>query len=104
MKALFDTGATSSCITTALAKQLELNPLSKIVLNTANGPKDCNVYKLKIAFPFPTNKKNKIRLESPNEIEVSEINDNPIWKIIIGMDIIQQGILVVSNGNYIFSL
>lgn len=104
VKALFDTGATSSCITTTFAKQLELIPLSKRVVNTAGGPKDCDVFKLKIAFPFPTNNKNKIRVEPINEIEVVEINDNLIWKVIIGMDIIQQGVLVVSNGNYIFSL
>jgi hypothetical protein len=94
VKALFDTGATSSCITTTFAKELELIPLSKRVVNTASGPKDCDVFKLKIAFPFPTNNKNKIRVELiNNEIEVVEINDNAIWKVIIGMDIIQQEVL-----------
>ena len=104
IKALFDTGATRSCITSQLAKQLTLIPQSKIQILAAHGkPKDCNVYKLKVGFPFPA-PNNGLRVEIPSEIEVAEIDDNPVWKMIVGMDIIQQGVLVVDSGNYIFSI
>ena len=103
IKALFDTGATGSCITSRLVKDLKLTPVSKSPITTANGIRDCNNYKLKIGFPFPA-PNNSYRVETPSEIIVAEIDDNPIWQMIVGMDIIQQGVLVVDSGNYIFSL
>ena len=103
VKALFDTGATGSCVTSELVKTLALTPVSKSQVATANGIKDCNNYRLRIGLPFPA-PNNKFRVETPSEVIVAEIDDNPIWKMIIGMDIIQQGVLVVDSGNYIFSL
>jgi predicted aspartyl protease len=103
VKALFDTGATQTCITQELANFLNLNPIGKTQINTANGTIDVNVYKIKIGLPFPVSN-NKIRIEAPEEILAVEVSNNPMWKIIIGMDIIQKGLLIVDNGNYIFSL
>ena len=101
--ALFDTGATGSCVTSRLVQELGLIPVSKSSVITANGIRACNNYKLKIGFPFPT-PNNSYRVETPSEIIVSEIDDNENWQMIVGMDIIQQGVLVVDSGNYIFSL
>ncbi|MCL1856039.1 MAG: hypothetical protein FWF84_00110 [Kiritimatiellaeota bacterium] len=103
VKVLFDTGATRSCITAGLAKELALVPKSKIPITGVHGVRDCNVYKLKMGLPFPAPNRG-MRVEVINEVEVSEIDDNPVWSMIVGMDIIQAGVLVVEGDNYIFSL
>ena len=101
-KALFDTGATCSCITARLAKNLCLTPVSKNTIFTANGTKDCNTHMINVGLQFPQG--NSQKTEIINGIVVVEIDDNPAFEMIVGMDIIQQGILIVDGGNYIFSI
>ncbi|MCL1887414.1 MAG: hypothetical protein FWF96_00905 [Kiritimatiellaeota bacterium] len=102
-KALFDTGAMNSCITSALARELESVPTSKILVAGVHGVKDCNAHTLKIGIPFQS-QENKTVIECLDEIEVFEIDDNPEWNMIVGMDIIQQGVLVVDGDQCVFSL
>ena len=103
VKALFDTGAMNSCVTFDLAKKLALLPTSKILIAGVHGVKDCNVHVIKIGIPFPS-PDDKLRVEYKNEIEVYEIDDNPAWQMIVGMDIIQDGILIVDGDCCVFSL
>jgi len=103
VKALFDTGATHSCITTSLAKRLALSSNAKTTVTGLHGARECNVYKLKMGLPFPVPGIG-MRIEMINEIIVSEIDDDPMWQMIVGMDVIRQGVLVVEGDNYIFSM
>jgi predicted aspartyl protease len=103
VKALFDTGAMGSHITSSLAKELNLNAVGKTDIVTGNGTRSCNKYRILLGFPFVVSQ-NQLRLERQSELEVSEIPDQLNFSVIIGMDIIQQGILIVDKGNYIFCL
>jgi len=103
VKALFDTGAMQSCITSNLARKLALELTSRTLVAGAHGVKECNAYLLKIGFSFPI-PNDETRIEYINEIEVYEIDDSPAWEMIVGMDIIQTGVLIVDGGYCIFNL
>lgn len=96
-KALWDTGAMKTCISTELAQNLLLVATGKKDIRTPSGTKTVNTYLINIILP--------------NEIEVPDIEvcDSAIGAqglgILIGMDIISQGDFAVSNfqGNTAFT-
>lgn len=49
--AIWDTGATATSISTSLAKELILIPLSKVKVHTAGSTYNSNVYKIDILLP-----------------------------------------------------
>ncbi|MDR0675812.1 MAG: retroviral-like aspartic protease family protein [Elusimicrobiota bacterium] len=102
VKALLDTGATQSCIVCNLARELNLQIIGKTEINTAAGITEANKYKLRIGMPFLM--ENNLRVEAPPEVEVTEIPEQPTFSVILGMDIIRQGILIISGKTYIFGL
>jgi hypothetical protein len=103
VKAMIDTGAMQSCITSDLARELALELTSRTLVAGVHGVKECNAYMLKIRFAFPA-PGDESNLEIINEVEVYEVDDNPDWKMIVGMDIIQNGILIVEGDRCVFSL
>jgi predicted aspartyl protease len=98
VKALIDTGASSSCITVDLSQVLNLIPISKRTLITGAGQIASNVYSVNMFFMF-----DKILISLENT-QVSEISGKHSFSIIIGMDIIERGVLVVSGNTCVFSL
>ena len=96
-RALLDTGATYTGITSRFAKSMSLESLKTKNLNTANGMKDCPIYSLDIIFP-----KDKIF----ENLEVVEITDDQQYDIVIGMDIIKMGDIAITHvdGKMMFSL
>ena len=85
--ALWDTGATSSCISNQLAEKLHINPIGFEEMYHANGSSIVPTYLINILLP--------------NEIGFYHIHvlgcDLHNMDAIIGMDIISQGDFAISN-------
>lgn len=89
--ALWDTGATVTCISTALAKELRLVATGGRTLRTPAGSKIVNTYLIDIVLP------NEIRMR--DVVVCDSTIGQQGFDILIGMDIIQHGDLSVSNFN-----
>lgn len=90
-EAIWDTGATNSVITKALATKLDLIPIGKAVVKGVHGAKDVSVYPVriilnndKVSFTFPVTESDD--LSADNSID-----------FLIGMDVISTGDFVISN-------
>jgi len=90
-KALWDTGATNSVITKGIAKQLGLIPTGAVKVNHAGGQSTRNTYVINLGLP------NKVEFCGVLVSECPDAIGN--FNIIIGMDIITQGDLVITNFN-----
>lgn len=88
-KALWDTGATGTCISTDIANSLGLVSTGKMNICTPSGSKQVNTYLLDIGLP--------------NQVEIKDVPvcDSDIGgqgiDMLIGMDIIIMGDFAVSN-------
>lgn len=87
--ALWDTGATGTCISTDIVNQLGLIPTGKKTIQTPSGSSQVSTYLVTITLPNNVN---------VTDVEVcdSEIGSQGIG-MLIGMDIITLGDLSVSN-------
>ena len=96
VRALWDTGATGSCISKGLASHLNLSPIDMCIVRGVSGSTKSNVYLIDILLPSNV---------SINNVRVSEFLDNGAFEIIVGMDIINFGDFAISNkdGKTIFS-
>lgn len=95
--ALWDTGATRTCISEEVVKKLELIPTGKMNIKTPAGSGQVNAYLLNIILP------NNVRIPDVMVCD-SEIGSQGIG-VLIGMDIINIGDFAVSNyqNNTVFS-
>lgn len=87
--AIWDTGATTTCITAKVANELGLIPTGTATTSTAGGDKECNTYCIDILLP------NNILINNLTVFEV-HLNDG---NVLIGMDIIKYGDFTISNYN-----
>jgi hypothetical protein len=94
-KAVWDTGATNSVIAAKVVAGCGLQPISKALVNTANGVTRADVYMVNIRLP------NSVAF--PN-VRVTE-GDLGGYEVLIGMDIIAQGDFAITNkeGKTVFS-
>lgn len=90
-KALWDTGATITCISGYVAEQLSLVATGKISIRTPSGESDRNTYLVDLSLP------NNVVI-SDLVVSDSEIGTQGIG-VLIGMDIINRGDFAVSNHN-----
>lgn len=89
--ALWDTGATGTCISSDVVSDLSLTPTGKKNIRTPSGSSEVNTYLVDITLP------NNVRI--PNvEVCDSEIGSQGIG-MLVGMDIISIGDFAVSNFN-----
>ena len=87
--ALWDTGASNSVITSALAKRIGLIPISKAHVVHGGGTSVQNVYLVNIFLP------NQVFLRG---VRVTECHDNVgNFGVIIGMDVITKGDFSLTN-------
>lgn len=95
--ALWDTGATGSCISEAVVNVLGLIPTGKTLIHTPSGSAERNTYLVDVLLP------NNVKINDLKVID-AEIGVQGIG-ILIGMDIITQGDFCVSNykGKTIFT-
>ena len=90
-KALWDTGATQSCISHAVVSRLGLIPFSQTMMCGASGMKVCNVYLVDVVL------RNNVTVKDIHVIEAELDNQN--IDMLIGMDIIGLGDFAVTNVN-----
>lgn len=86
--AVWDTGATGTCITKTLADTLALEQVGMCMSHGVTGAAECRTFLISLFLP------NGIAVP---EIEVSDCEDNIGCDILIGMDIIGMGDFAVSN-------
>lgn len=86
--AIWDTGATSSVISSRVAQEMNLTPIGKTIVSTANGRAEVNRYIVTLELP------NHLVI---NDIEVSEGNLGANTDLLIGMDIITLGDFSITN-------
>lgn len=113
--ALIDTGATASVISSRIIKLLNLEPIGKTKVHTAShGNQDAYVYQIVIGISldekaelFP-NGGIKITADNwlpmPVHVTNSESISEQNFDVLLGMDVIMQGHLSVSDGVFIFSI
>lgn len=89
-KAVWDTGATNTCINTRIAKTLNLIPVSKTRISSVNSEEVVNVYIVDIYLP------NKVVIHNVQVSEPSALNS---CDILIGMDIIRLGDFSITNAD-----
>ena len=87
--AIWDTGATTTCITARIATELNLIPTGTVVTSTAGGNKECNTYCVDILLP------NNIVIYNMTVYEVL-LNDGDV---LVGMDVIKYGDFSITNYN-----
>lgn len=88
--AIWDTGATQSAITSRVVQECGLIPIGRITVNTANGPRDANVYLINILLPHGVT----VAGISATEADVAGDID-----MLIGMDVIGMGDFAITNQN-----
>jgi DNA-binding protein len=89
VKAVWDTGATQTVITSRIAQRMKLKATGKAIVFGVNSETIVNRYMVDIQLP------NKIKLYT---FEVLESNLNsPDIDLLVGMDIIQKGDFLISN-------
>jgi hypothetical protein len=88
VRALWDTGATNSVITTEIVAKLGLIPIGKTRINGVHGAQDCNSYMVSVGLP------NKVAVQNITVTEVAEFAGG--FQLLIGMDIIKEGDFAVT--------
>lgn len=86
-KALWDTGATNTLISSKVVRELELKPYGKSGFSSANGVVDTNLYEIHLGIPSAGVVCNVLALEK----------DDEDYEVVIGMDVISQGDFAFSN-------
>ena len=91
INALWDTGATGTCISHEVVQMLGLIPTGMMTIKTASGSEDVNTYALDIVLP------NNVGIKGVRVCD-SAIGEQGIG-MLIGMDIIQMGDFSITNTN-----
>lgn len=90
-KAIWDTGATGSVITTKASEALRLKPISQMLVHGVNGSSVQNVYLVSITLP------NNVTISPVRVTECKDLNGH--FDVLIGMDILGNGDFAVTNSN-----
>lgn len=88
-KAVWDTGATCSCISQKIVQSLNLSKIDQVTNYMANGTRDAGVYLVNIYLPNGV-------VFSPIRVIDAEILGA---EVLIGMDVISNGDLAITNKN-----
>lgn len=107
---LIDTGASITCISPELAKQIGLRSLGKESVVVASGTASLNTYLVDLLIPFTEPAKTqgpKPQTFPVQNIQVMEyLGDTSRYQGLLGRDIIDRGIFMIAgwDGKYYFSL
>ncbi len=104
LKALVDTGATTTYIVPSIAKRLELDPIGFTETATGAGVMSTPYYMFRIGFLNDANNTSEMLipekiLEGP---ELAEENHN--FDILLGMDVLSQGIFQMTGRKFTFKV
>ena len=120
VRALIDTGATTTCISKRLATDLKLDPIGKVQVHGVGGFVSHNSYLFFVAFPFAVRPgvplPPGLPAPAPGHVTTQiHLLDKPLqgsefdggsanFDVLLGMDVISTGSLVVQgNGTFSFS-
>lgn len=108
-KALIDTGAQATCITSNAAAKVGLLPIGKVPIRGVSGLQYHNNYLFKVGFAFgAVDEQNALRAANVHVfdklIEGAELNfSSSQFDVLLGMDIISSGSLKIEgDGTYSF--
>lgn len=87
-KALIDTGANATCISSRIAKGLRLENVSSMKISSAQGVSLVPVYEMDLTLPCGT---------KFSKVAVLEVAGSPNFDVIIGMDILSCGDIALTN-------
>ena len=90
VKALWDTGATNTAISSNLATILNLTPTGRATIHGISQSYETNTYVVDIGLP------NKVMIE---DVPVTEAPNLGEYDLLIGMDIITIGDMSITNGS-----
>ena len=101
--ALVDTGASVTCISSSVIRELKLSPRGKTELQSANGTEEVNVYDVQPVLIIPkvhetaaNTTKTTMAMQALQPIRSPEFNPGTSeYKALIERDILQQGILTM---------
>jgi hypothetical protein len=113
-KALIDTGATTTMITTKVVQELRLQPVTKRLWHSSDGDVWRSAYLFQLAFygdVLPIGDSDEDGVSEVNNMHVctkvingGEINDESSWDVLLGMDVISTGILTIDRaGTFSFA-
>ena len=94
--ALWDTGATGSCISKQIINDLNLKPINIVKTHHAGGTSFVNLYLVNILLPNGVMIGN-VKVTEAQLVESDAGNDPERMHILIGMDVIGNGDLAVTN-------
>ena len=98
--ALLDTGADNTCISPMLARSLDIKALGKMPVVGATGSAQMNRYMIDMILRFGVN-----NIIINNHLVTEFKTDSPNYKMLIGRDIICQGVLTMEfSGHFSFSV
>ncbi|WP_428278118.1 retropepsin-like aspartic protease [Candidatus Palauibacter sp.] len=108
--ALVDTGATRTCISPAVIQALDLDPVGKASVRSADGVTEKNVYDVHVLVQLrpsdPNNPAAGASAELLTNLRVLEFepSDSP-YNALIGLDILRRGVLTLSSdGHFSFAM
>lgn len=90
-KAIWDTGATNTCITSNVVTTLNLQPIGKIINHTANGERESNQYIVNVYLP------NKVAIQMIRVTECHQLTGGS--DVLVGMDIIGIGDFSITHAD-----
>ncbi len=106
--ALIDTGASITSVSAKVAQDLSLIPISRIPINGAGGQVLTNAYIIHLCLPIAVHKNNKNQVVVNRNFFIStrvcEFVGPSHFDVILGMDILKQGVFQYANGIFTFSL
>ena len=98
--ALLDTGADNTCISSILARSMDIQAVGKIPVVGATGSAQMNRYIIDMILRFGPN-----NIIITNHLVTELKADSPNYKVLIGRDIICQGVLTMEfSGHFSFSV
>lgn len=99
--ALFDTGATATCVSSFLAREMNLNHDGLSQTTTAGGVIQSKLYMIDLILNFVDH---YVPIESLRVCEITLSRDSP-FQVLLGMDVILKGHLSISrDGHVLFAL
>jgi hypothetical protein len=116
-RALIDTGATTTMITTKVVKELNINPVTEMPIRGIHGVENRFFYLFHIGFygnlitrevlekkSIDTTKEVHSMYVYPKDILGAELSDQPNFDVLLGMDVLSTGTLHIDrDGSFSFS-
>lgn len=106
LRALIDTGASTTCLAPHIAKHLDLKVLSKKPMATAAGVTEANIYLVDVVLPLLAPGQTAGMAIGVPDLQVAEVHlpeDGP-YGALLGMDVITRGLFQIVGSDKQFTI